>query len=81
MIAIVIGVFYLTVLPALAFSINEAVLGDGASCRETKSLESWGTWALFLPYSNAAINPWIYAARKREFRDALKVLMFWKNHE
>ena len=48
MIAIVIGVFYLTTLPALAFSINEAILGGGASCQETKSLESWGTWALFL---------------------------------
>ena len=78
-IAIVIGVFYLTALPALAFAINEVVSQDGASCQEKKSLESWGTWALFLAYSNSAINPWIYAARKREFRDALKVLMFWKH--
>ncbi|KAL9984475.1 hypothetical protein ACROYT_G006771 [Oculina patagonica] len=80
-IAIVIGVFYLTSLPALAFSIREVVLGNGASCRETKSLESWGTWALFLAYSNSAINPWIYAVRKSEFRVALKVLVFWKHHE
>lgn len=78
-IAIVIGVFYLTALPALAFAINEVVSQDSASCQEKKSLESWGTWALFLTYSNSAINPWIYAARKREFRDALKVLMFWKH--
>ena len=78
-IAIVIGVFFLTALPALAFAINEVVSQDGASCQEKKSLESWGTWALFLAYSNSAINPWIYAARKREFRDALKVLMFWKH--
>ena len=80
-IAIVIGVFYLTVLPALAFSINEAVLGDGASCQENKTVESWGTWALFLAYSNAAINPWIYAARKSEFKDVFKVFMFWKIYE
>ena len=78
-IAIVIGVFYLTALPALAFAINEVVFQDGASCQEKKSLESWGTWALFLAYSNSAINPWIYSARKREFRDALTVLMFWKH--
>ena len=77
-IAIVIGVFYLTALPALAFSVNEVVSRNGASCQEKKTLESWGTWALFLAYSNSAINPWIYAARKSEFRDALKVLMFWK---
>ncbi|KAJ7333572.1 hypothetical protein OS493_017114 [Desmophyllum pertusum] len=79
-IAIVIGVFYLTALPALAFSITEVVSGDSVSCQENKSFESWGTWALFLAYSNAAINPWIYAARKSEFRDAFKVLMFWKQH-
>ena len=78
-IAIVIGVFYLTALPALAFAINEVVSSDGASCQDKKLLESWGTWALFLAYSNSAINPWIYAARKSEFRDALKVLMFWKH--
>ena len=78
-IAIVIGVFFLTALPALAFAINEVVSRDGGSCQEKKLLESWGTWALFLAYSNSAINPWIYAARKSEFRDALKVLMFWKH--
>ena len=78
-IAIVIGVFYLTSLPAVAFAINEFVSQNGASCLEKKTLESWGTWALFLAYSNSAINPWIYAARKREFREALKVLFFWKH--
>ena len=78
-IAIVIGVFYLTALPALAFAINEVVSQDSASCQEKKSLESWGTWALFLAYSNSAINPWIYAARKSEFREAFKVLLFWKH--
>ena len=80
-VAIVIGVFFLTALPALAFSIAEVVSDNNASCQEKQSFESWGTWALFLAYSNAALNPWIYAARKREFRDALKTLMFWKHHE
>ena len=80
-IAVVIGVFYLTALPALIYSINEVVSGENASCQTKKSLESWGTWALFCAYSNAAINPWIYAVRKSEFRDALKILMFWKHQE
>ena len=80
-VAIVIGVFFFTALPALAFSIAEVVSDNNASCQEKQSFESWGTWALFLAYSNAALNPWIYAARKREFRDALKTLMFWKHHE
>ncbi|KAL9984476.1 hypothetical protein ACROYT_G006773 [Oculina patagonica] len=80
-IAIVIGVFILTSLPALAFSIAEVASEKDSSCQENKTMESWGTWALFLAYSNAAINPWIYAARKSEFRDALKVLMFWKHQE
>lgn len=78
-IAVVIGVFYMTTLPALAFSIHEVVSGKNAPCQTKKTLESWGTWALFFAYSNAAINPWIYAVRKREFRDALKILMFWKH--
>ena len=79
-IAIVIGVFYLTALPIVAFSITEVTSERGISCQENrgKEFESWGTWALFLAYSNSAVNPWIYAARKREFKDALKVLMFWK---
>ena len=80
-VAIVIGLFYLTSLPALAFSIAEVNSNHNTSCQETQSFESWGTWALFVVYSNAALNPWIYAARKREFRDALKTLMFWKHHE
>ena len=77
-IAIVIGVFYLTALPIIAFSITEVTSEKDMSCEQNKKFESWATWALFLAYSNSAINPWIYAARKREFRDALKVLMFWK---
>ena len=80
-IAIVIGVFYLTSLPALAFSITEVASEKHILCQENKTFESWGTWALFSAFSNAAINPWIYAARKSEFRDALKALMFWKHHE
>lgn len=79
-IAIVIGVFYLTSLPALAFSIAEVLSSKGASCQDMQSTESWGSWTLFITYSNAALNPWIYAARKREFKDALKKLMFWRHH-
>ena len=80
-IAIVIGVFYLTALPIIAFSITEVSsenMEKDMACQNNKEFESWGIWALFLAYSNSAINPWIYAARKREFREALKVLMFWK---
>lgn len=67
--------FYLTALPALAFSIAELVSQKQMSCEQKKSFESWGTWALFS--ANAAINPWVYAARKSEFKDALKVLKIW----
>lgn len=77
-IVIVIGLFYLTSLPALAFSIAEVLSSKGASCQDMQSTESWGSWTLFITYSNAALNPWIYAARKREFKDALKKLMFWR---
>ena len=79
-VAIVTIVFYLTTFPALAFSIVE-VSDKHTSCEENQSSESWGTWALFLTFSNAALNPWIYAARKKEFRDALKTIMFWKQQE
>ena len=77
-IAIVIGVFYLTALPIIAFSMTEVASEKDMSCQNNKKSESWGIWALFLAYSNSAINPWIYAARKSEFREALKVMMFWK---
>lgn len=74
-IAIVIAFFYLTSLPALAFSLTEVITSETATCEQIMSHESWGTWALFLAYINAALNPWIYAARKREFRVALKRVM------
>ena len=46
-VAIVIGLFYLTTLPALAFSIVEIVSSEeNASCQEKQSFEAWGTWAL-----------------------------------
>ena len=80
-VAIVTGVFYLTTFPTLVFSIFEVKSGKHTSCEERRSFESWGTWALFLTFSNAALNPWIYAARKREFRDALNRIMFWKQQE
>ena len=77
-IAIVVGVFYVTALPIIALTIT-GLTSENIPCQEDgKEFKSWGTWALFFAYSNSAINPWIYAARKREFRDALKVLMFWK---
>ena len=78
-IAIVIGVFYLTALPIIAFSITEVTSEKDLSCQNNKEFQSWGIWGLFLAYSNSAINPWIYAARKSEFREALKVLLFWKH--
>ena len=77
-IAIVIGVFYLTALPIIVYTIIEVTSEKDVSCQNNKEFQSWGVWALFLAYSNSAINPWIYAARKSEFREALKVLMFWK---
>ena len=78
-IAIVIGVFYLTALPIIAFSITEVTSEKDLSCQNNKEFQSWGIWGLFLAYSNSAINPWIYAARKSEFREAFKVLLFWKH--
>ena len=72
-VSIVIAIFYLTSLPALAFSLTEIITSGNATCEQKKSFESWGTWALFLAYVNAALNPWIYAVRKRDFRVALKM--------
>ena len=74
-VAVIIGVFYLTSLPALVFSLTEVVSDDKTSCQEIKFNESWGTWALFFAFSNASLNPMIYATRKREIRGALKLLL------
>lgn len=78
-IAIIIAIFYLTSLPALGFSLTEIITSEYATCEQIKSYEAWGTWVLFLAYINAALNPWIYAVRKREFRMALKMVMFRPN--
>lgn len=80
-VAIIIAIFFVTSLPALAFSLTEIITSGSATCEQKTRLESWGTWALFSAYVNAAVNPWIYTMRKRDFRLALKIIVLRREVE
>lgn len=75
-IGIIIGLFVLMWTPNLILAFVEIVTARQASCRRLDIVLSW-YFAGFLSFFSSCCNPWVYAARSREFRAAFKrVLKF-----
>ena len=75
-IGIIIGLFVLMWTPNLILAFVEIVTARQASCRRLDIVLSW-YFAAFLSFFSSCCNPWVYAARSREFRAAFKhVLKF-----
>lgn len=70
--AIVIGIFFVTFFPNVVFSCIDVATKD--YCGKTQVYRHW-LWGIFLAFSSAAWNPFVYAARIGEFRHAFKKLL------
>ncbi|KAL9972570.1 hypothetical protein ACROYT_G018900 [Oculina patagonica] len=69
---IVIGIFFITFFPNVVFSCID--LATKNYCDKARVYRHW-LWGIFLAFSSAAWNPFVYAARIREFRHAFKRLL------
>lgn len=72
---IVIGIFFVTFFPNVVFSCFDVATKD--YCGKTQVYRHW-LWGIFLAFSSAAWNPFVYAARIREFRYAFKKLLLFR---
>lgn len=70
-IGIIIGLFILMWSPSLVLAFVEIVMSPMDSCSRLKFVVGW-YFATFLSFSSSCCNPWVYAARCREFRAAFK---------
>ena len=73
--AIVIGIFFVTFFPNVVFSCIDLATKD--RCEKARVYRHW-LWGIFLAFSSASWNPFVYAARMREFRHAFKRLVLFK---
>ena len=72
---IVIGIFFVTFFPNVVFSCIDVATKD--YCGKTQVYRHW-LWGILLAFSSAAWNPFVYAARIREFRHAFKKLLLFR---
>lgn len=70
--AIVIGLFFVTFFPNVVFSCLDLASKDG--CEKAVVYRHW-LWGILLAFSSSACNPFVYAARIREFKCACKTLL------
>ena len=68
-VAIVIGLFFILFIPNFVFSIIE--ISTTERCQKLKVYQSW-LWSIWLGFSSSVFNPWVYAIRSREFREAYR---------
>ena len=74
-VAIVIMFFLLFTLPMMVVTVTEAVMDVAGLCELEERVDRGSIWALLVSFSNSAVNPFIYAIRKREFRAAFKKIL------
>ena len=67
--AIVVGIFFVTFFPNVVFSCLDLAAKD--PCDQAVVYRHW-LWGILLAFSSSAWNPFVYAARIREFKRAFK---------
>lgn len=78
-VAIVIMFFLLFTLPMMVVTVTVAVMDVAGLCELEERVDRGAIWALLVSFSNSAVNPFIYAIRKREFRAAFKNILRRRN--
>ncbi|KAK2565173.1 Beta-1 adrenergic receptor [Acropora cervicornis] len=72
-VGIVVGVFLVCWTPSLVISFVQFFCND--PCKRTK-LNGYWFWGALAEFSNSAFNPFIYCMRMRDFRKAVKRVLF-----
>ena len=78
-VAIIIGVFLLCTLPMTVVTVTETVMEFLGLCELEDRFEKGSVWCLLVSFSNSAINPFIYAIRRKDFRNAFKRIVKREN--
>lgn len=68
-IGIIIGLYLLFALPSMVIAAIQLITQD--DCLKLKIIKSW-FWGALISFASSACNPWVYAARSTEFRQAFK---------
>lgn len=69
--AIVVGLFFMSFFPNVVFSSMDLATKD--PCDKARIYRHW-LWGILVAFSSSAWNPFVYAARMREFKSAFKKL-------
>ena len=68
-IGIIIGIYLLLASPSMV--ITGIQLLTTSDCLKIRIIRYW-FWGALCSFSSSAVNPWIYAARNRDYREAFK---------
>lgn len=68
-IGVIIGIYLLLASPSMIISGIQLVTTN--SCLKIRIIRFW-FWGALCSFSSSAVNPWIYAARNRDYRQAFK---------
>lgn len=70
-IGIIIGIYLLLALPSMVIVGIQLITTN--TCLKIRIIRFW-FWGALSSFSSSAVNPWIYAARNRDYRQAFKRL-------
>ncbi|XP_031573688.1 trace amine-associated receptor 9-like [Actinia tenebrosa] len=70
-VAIVIGVVLLFWFPGVVITLIQVMADD---CMKTKIMKVW-FWGILCAMINSSVNPWLYAARMKNIRKAMKKIV------
>lgn len=68
-IGVIIGIYLLLAFPSMVISGIQLITTN--ECLKIRIIRFW-FWGALCSFSSSAVNPWIYAARNRDYRQAFK---------
>ncbi|XP_031568425.1 probable G-protein coupled receptor No9 [Actinia tenebrosa] len=71
-IGIVIGLYLLFAFPSMVITAIQLITSD--NCLKVRIIRMW-FWGALVSFASSACNPWVYAARITEYRQAFKSIL------
>ena len=78
-VAIVVGAYLLFTLPMIVVTIAELIFAVSELCLMEMKFQQLSYWMVLVSFCNSAVNPFIYGARKKEFRNAFRAAVCRRN--